>query len=83
MSNKLQELKKLRQQRLTSQSGDSSQQKRNVLYRAVETYGYDAVMVASGWKQSTISQYLRNPNSTISSENLKLTIELLKEVYGN
>ncbi len=74
-------IKQLRRARLHKMSGDNNTDKRHTLAKIVEKYGYDNVMEASGWKQSTIAQYLRNPNSTISSENLNLTVEVLREAF--
>lgn len=54
--------------------------RRHRLYLLVKNYGYDAVSAASGWKVSTISQYLRNNNPTISELKLSEAERILKSI---
>lgn len=73
----------IRQLREESASKDTQEQRienRERLRKLVKKYGYDAVSAASGWKVSTISQYLRNRSPLISERRIIEAEEILTTI---
>jgi hypothetical protein len=77
MSSKLEKIKAKRDAMLDEKRWKNRQERLRFL---VDTHGYDAVTLASGWKSSTIAQYLRNKQPMISEEKLATAERILAEI---
>ena len=65
------------------QSTDTQEQRiknRERLRKLVKRYGHDVVAAATGWKVSTISQYLRNSSPLINQRRIIEAEEILKTI---
>lgn len=82
MSNKLSEIRKLRESR-TLKSPDTTQILKQRLVKLVTKYGVDYVSEASGLRVTTIHQYMRVKNPDINSGRLNMAREILEEVFKN
>lgn len=72
-------VKKARQESVVD-TRENRIERRERVRKLVLRYGYDAVSAASGWKVSTISQYLRNSNPMISQVRLSEAERILNNI---
>lgn len=55
----------------------------NTLGDLMQKYGIELTVAATGWKVSTIEQYLRNKKAQINAEVLSRAVDVLKEWERN
>lgn len=77
--NKLDKIRQLRESDIKD-TPENRIKRRERLRALVKQHGYDAVSVASDWKVSTISQYLRNSSPMISESKLSQAEEILASI---
>lgn len=77
MTSKLDKIKEKRESLFSEERWKDRQER---LREMVNTHGYDAVCAASGWKPSTIAQYLRNKQPMINEEKLASAERILAEI---
>lgn len=73
-------LDEIKQKRESLFSVNRWKDRQDRLRALVDTHGYDAVTAASGWKSSTIAQYLRNKQPMINEEKLSTAERILAEI---
>lgn len=78
MNNRISKIKKLREEQRKGRQ-DYKLILKSRLSKLVERYGIEEVSAASGWKESTIQQYLRSPYPLISPDRLDSTREILEQ----
>lgn len=73
-------IKKMRESSASRDTQDQRIKNRERLRKLVKKYGHDAVSAATGWKVSTISQYLRNRSPLISERRIIEAEEILTTI---
>lgn len=77
--NKLDKIRQLREMN-TQNTPENHLKRRERLRKLVKKHGFDAVAEASGWRVSSISQYLRNSSPMISESKLSQAEEILASI---
>lgn len=72
-------IKRISEERMKRSGSERTEVLRSRLSKLVERYGMELTCAATGWKASSINQYLRNNRSRINAEKLDTARELLKE----
>ncbi len=67
-------------QAIASDTKEDRIKRRERLRGLVKKHGYDAVSAATGWKISSISQYLRNQSPQISEHKLSQAENILNSI---
>jgi len=79
--NKIQQITERRRSMASQATDDVLATRKQELQNLIDTYGYDAVCAATGWKASSITTYLRTKYPKISGDVITKAERILKEIY--